>query len=261
MLRRRVVPVAAVALSGTALPLTADADRAEARPDYKCWALTQDQIVFVPGEGYWLCVCLSFEDPSEDPDVICDWIIVPQSSYWGEGIIYVPHNGEPLNVGGASSISGNTGINDSSAYSFDDSNWEPGVITQPPGELAVRNTLWKWNGQSWQVCRDSGFVYNQVTNYAINVSRQWGVHPCGYGYYENVTSAFAWHQAASSWKGGGIPSGPLYWIPPGLTEIPEPPMIDTSVTPPPVNPSQALLAERPQGIVVTEGPAPVPTGS
>lgn len=253
----RLLPVAAsISIGATAVswgPHGGAPKAAAERPNYKCWALTQGHLVQT-GEGWFFCICVEIPDPGEDPDIICDWI-GENSRSQTRGRVQVPYNG-PSNVGGSSTILGIPNETISFTWNFDDNNWDDGH-TQPPGELAVRSQLMKWNGQSWQVCRDTGYIYNSVTTYGLGVIGHWIDRPCGNAYYENWTSSFAWDNGNAQWKGGTIFSGFFLWnsgsSPSSVPTAPPPDNADRASSAPPVlTPDEAVSVERPPDIDVLE---------
>jgi hypothetical protein len=65
--------------------------------------------------------------------------------------------------------------------------------------------LYRWNGSSWQVCANSGWIYNQTARSYISNSRQWTSMPCGGGTYNNLGFSQAFENGV--WLGGSRWSG------------------------------------------------------
>lgn len=80
--------------------------------------------------------------------------------------------------------------------------WSP--LFQPAGHIANFSRLWKWNGSSWFVCRDSGWAYTSFVTESLVPTWKWGSAPCGSGYYGN--HAFGAHYRYGQW----LVSGPTW---------------------------------------------------
>jgi hypothetical protein len=75
----------------------------------------------------------------------------------------------------------------------------------PPGHIAVRYDLQKWNGSAWESCRSTGWVLNSgAWNYEVTVSTPHGPAPCGRGHYRTQGSSLVWN--GSAWVGGSAES-------------------------------------------------------
>ena len=75
----------------------------------------------------------------------------------------------------------------------------------PPGHIAVRYHLQKWNGSAWASCRSTGWVLNSgAWNYELMVSNPHGPAPCGRGHYRTQGSSLVWN--GSTWVGGSVES-------------------------------------------------------
>lgn len=85
--------------------------------------------------------------------------------------------------------------------------------TRPPGYLAVRAELYKWNASQsqWQICRDSGgYAYNPESAHSIYIYNYFGGYPpCGSGYYGTIAYSFEYN---GDWHGGPMWSG-FHWLP------------------------------------------------
>lgn len=55
-------------------------------------------------------------------------------------------------------------------------------------EISVYSRLFRWDGSSWKVCRNSGWSYNHQTSESHVRTFNWGTGPCGSGYY----GSYAW---------------------------------------------------------------------
>jgi hypothetical protein len=77
----------------------------------------------------------------------------------------------------------------------------------PPGHIAVRYDLQKWNGSAWDTCRSTGWVLNSgAWNWEVTVSNSHGPSPCGRGYYRTKGTSLVWD--GSAWQGGSAESPP-----------------------------------------------------
>lgn len=173
--------------------------------------MTRDQVA-QDGNGDWfVCICVDVVDPEDnDPDVVCDWVMIPDSSADPNraGRLQVHEVRWNFDVFGTSSISRTSGISDSTVWSVDDDSWSR-VVNKPPGYLAVRAMLNKWNGSAWTVCRDTGYIYNSVTTYGLGIGPRYNrFGECGAGYYGNNSGTFVYHDGA--WRGGTVWSGYTY---------------------------------------------------
>lgn len=78
--------------------------------------------------------------------------------------------------------------------------------SQPPGELRARGLILRWNGSTWTVCRDTGFVYNPMTTWVGIVSYNMGsVADCGSGIYRMQSQTGAYDYGA--WRTNTTNSG------------------------------------------------------
>jgi hypothetical protein len=86
---------------------------------------------------------------------------------------------------------------------------------QPPGYLAVRADLMKWDPSHsvWQLCRTSGQVVNTTTSNQLetSVSGQAASMPCGIGWYGTTAGGWQYSTATHTWRGGTVWSGP-HWF-------------------------------------------------
>ena len=229
---------------------------ASALPPGPCTLFNEGQEIFVPGEGWWKCGCVIVDDPEPGgDDNICAWIPskrpdpVPQT-----GRLQVPFVGFGYNVAGRSGLFA-TGRTESAVFSVNENSWSD-VVNQPPGELALRTRLMKWNN-GWQQCgvapSNGGYIYNTATTSAIGWAPTWTQRPCGSGYYENWTDTFAWEGGA--WRGGTVYSDYFNWLLPtlrvasaGATKPPsEKAARPPAEPPPPPNSSRGVAVAAPAG--------------
>jgi hypothetical protein len=79
------------------------------------------------------------------------------------------------------------------------------IDVKPPGHIAVRYDLQRWNGSAWETCRSTGWMYNSgAWNYEVSVSNSHGASPCGRGYYKTRGTSLVWD--GSAWQGGSAES-------------------------------------------------------
>lgn len=139
----------------------------------------------------------------------------------------------------------------------------------PPGYLADRIVIYKWDGASWYVCRDSGFRYNSVTTWSLKLSWNFGsTPPCGAGYYGSYGDQFFFK---GGWRGGSLWSS-SFWVGAAATKTmassteanvmnaPELPSqarpVASTVLPPRPNSQAAraaMISKLPPGLVVSHG--------
>ena len=79
----------------------------------------------------------------------------------------------------------------------------------PAYSLALRRQLYFWNGSSWVVCANSGWVYNESPTSYKSISRQWSQMPCGTGWYNHLAEAYAYYNG--QWLGGSRFAGNHYF--------------------------------------------------
>lgn len=74
------------------------------------------------------------------------------------------------------------------------------------GNLAVANSLSRWDGSAWQTCASTDFYYNSSPAYSLGIGWGWGASPpCGDGWYYSESSSYVWDGAG--WRGGQLSSG------------------------------------------------------
>lgn len=86
------------------------------------------------------------------------------------------------------------------------------VTLFPPGQVAVRLYVQKWNASTstWVTCRSTPYVYNTSTDYRVsttlNLSPRWpncdGTANDGPGYFRTRALSYAWD--GDAWRGGGF---------------------------------------------------------
>lgn len=86
-----------------------------------------------------------------------------------------------------------------------------GEKAQDPYYIALRRQLYRWEGSSWQVCNDSGWVYNTFRTAQVYHQRTFASAICGPRYYGTMGSGFVF-QNVGGWSGGGTWSG-YHWLP------------------------------------------------
>jgi hypothetical protein len=80
---------------------------------------------------------------------------------------------------------------------------------RPPGSLASDIQFYHWNGGAWDLCRDSGWYYNNVSTWAWELGWSFGSStPCGAGYYH--TAGFGYQFNGFDWRGGYLATEYLY---------------------------------------------------
>ena len=79
----------------------------------------------------------------------------------------------------------------------------------PAYHLALRRQLYFWNGSSWILCANSGWLSNESPTSYKSIFRQWGQMPCGSTWYNNYGEALAFHNG--QWLGGGRWAGNHYF--------------------------------------------------
>lgn len=71
------------------------------------------------------------------------------------------------------------------------------------GHLAQDLQIFRWDGLQWQFCIESGWFYNQSTDYTL--FSEWNVGlPCGSGWYGHYAGGFAYHSQINAWLGGWV---------------------------------------------------------
>ncbi|MER7458908.1 hypothetical protein [Micromonospora sp. NPDC126480] len=78
------------------------------------------------------------------------------------------------------------------------------LYDRPAGWLATSIQNWKWNGSSWYLCRDSGFLYNRSQSASNSYTWKLGI-ACGTGWSGTMGQVFVWRD--NSWQGGSVWSG------------------------------------------------------
>jgi hypothetical protein len=73
-------------------------------------------------------------------------------------------------------------------------------LDRPPGYLAVKWELYKWNGSAWQLCNYIGWEYNGSTTSHLSREKELaGYNICGYAYYGVFGGGYTYN---GGWKGG-----------------------------------------------------------
>lgn len=80
---------------------------------------------------------------------------------------------------------------------------------RPIGWLATAIQNWRWNGVGWDLCADSGWLFNQ--SQSASNSYNWNLGgACGGGWYGTLGGVYVWKDEA--WKGGWVWSGAEHLI-------------------------------------------------
>jgi hypothetical protein len=79
----------------------------------------------------------------------------------------------------------------------------------PAYHLALRRHLYRWNGSSWALCANSGWVYNTSPTSYKSIWRQWAQMPCGGGWYDHLGESWAYYNG--QWLGGARWAGNHYF--------------------------------------------------
>jgi hypothetical protein len=103
------------------------------------------------------------------------------------------------------------------------------LFDRPAGWLATDILNYHWNGNSWDLCADSGWLFNQSISSSNSYSWNLGLG-CGSGWYGTYGGVFVWRD--DRWQGGWVWSGSenLIFMTFGSAEA------GTSKTPPPPPP-------------------------
>jgi hypothetical protein len=78
------------------------------------------------------------------------------------------------------------------------------LYDRPIGWLATNIQNWYWDGYSWLLCRESGWLYNQSVSSSNSYSWSLGL-ACGTGWYGTYGFGYAWRD--DKWQGGNVWSG------------------------------------------------------
>lgn len=85
------------------------------------------------------------------------------------------------------------------------------VHDEPPGWLAARQDVYRWDGSAWSVCFSSGWTFSDADVEAWGQTSGGGPAPCGAGWYG--TMAFGAVYDGAAWQGTdrGVWSG-YVWL-------------------------------------------------
>lgn len=120
-----------------------------------------------------------------------------------------------LCVFGSAHIQHGSAVIDSGADVMSVSHWPylgcSGEKAQDPYWIALRRQLYRWEGSSWVVCNDSGWVYNTTRTAQVYHQRTFQSAICGARYYGTLGSGYV-YQNIGGWSGGGAWSD-YHWLP------------------------------------------------
>lgn len=83
--------------------------------------------------------------------------------------------------------------------------------SRPPGYLAVKLSVWKYNSGNQFVCRSTGYAYNTSNTSRLSRKKFMGKRydtACGRGYYGTVAYGYVFNDG--QWQGGYLWSGWKY---------------------------------------------------
>ncbi|HMD71583.1 MAG TPA: hypothetical protein VKF41_09590 [Bryobacteraceae bacterium] len=84
-------------------------------------------------------------------------------------------------------------------------------MPMPPGQLAMAQVLYIWNGSAWAVCETTmNWTYNQIKESTLasygGPLNEIPPKPCGAGRYQLRVGAYAWDSAHQTWQGDWVQS-------------------------------------------------------
>lgn len=84
-------------------------------------------------------------------------------------------------------------------------------LSRPPGYIALRLYIWKYNSGNEYVCKNTSWRYNNNTSSRVGKSKFIGLKykmPCRRGYYGTVAYGYVYNDG--KWQGGAMWSGWQY---------------------------------------------------